>query len=408
MGDINFWNERLKAVVLLVLLLLATPAFAVDSQPELAGDLRIHDPSVVEVGGEYVAVGTGEQGLTRGAVKVKTSPDGVHWTEAGAIGRGVPKWARDALGYQPTNVWAPSISRRGGTFSLYYALSSFGSNASAIGLMTNASLDTSRPSEGWTDEGLVLMSKIGDDFNAIDPFRINLTDGRAFLVFGSFWSGIKLRELDPNTGKLIRDDAPSFALASRHGGAIEAPSILEHGKDFYLFVSFDQCCKGIASTYNIRVGRSDKIEGPYRDKDGKDMLEGGGSLVLASNGRFIGPGGQEAVKTSTRGHARVSLLRRRRGGCIEAAIFPDPLDRRRLARAWALSSLELAERCGILRRQARFEPADDLDELRDFGLAQQIELLMQKLDLEFGLGVYLIIVSARRCGRLRPGGSGSS
>jgi arabinan endo-1,5-alpha-L-arabinosidase len=174
----------------------------------------------------------------------------------------------------------------------------FGLNTSVIGLMTNASFDPSRPGEGWQDQGLVLMSKADDDFNAIDPFRLDLADGRAFLVFGSFWSGIKLRELDPKTGKLIRDDTPTFALASRHGGAIEAPSIHEHEGKFYLFVSFDQCCKGVASTYNIRVGRADKIEGPYRDRDGNDMLDGGGSLVLASKGRFIGPGGQEAAPTS--------------------------------------------------------------------------------------------------------------
>ena len=283
---------------LAIWLLIVAPASAADPQPTLAGDTRIHDPSVIEVDGRYAAFGTGEQGLWRGAVKVKTSPDGLIWKDAGAIGKGVPKWTKDALGYQPTLVWAPSISRRGEIFSLYYALSSFGGNASVIGLMTNASFDPSRPGEGWRDQGLVVMSKAGDDFNAIDPFRLDLADGRAFLVFGSFWSGIKLRELDPKTGKLIRADAPTIALASRQGGAIEAPSILEQEGKFYLFVSFDQCCKGIASTYNIRVGRADKIEGPYRDKDGKDMLDGGGSLVLASKGRFIGPGGQEAARTS--------------------------------------------------------------------------------------------------------------
>jgi arabinan endo-1,5-alpha-L-arabinosidase len=142
------------------------------------------------------------------------------------------------------------------------------------------------------------MSRDGDDFNAIDPFRIDGSDGRAYLAFGSFWSGIKLSELDPESGKLIRADAPRIALASRNGGAIEAASIIEHDSKFTLFVSFDQCCKGVASTYNIRVGRADRIEGPYKDKDGKPMLEGGGSLVLATTGRFIGSGGQEAVKTS--------------------------------------------------------------------------------------------------------------
>jgi arabinan endo-1,5-alpha-L-arabinosidase len=142
------------------------------------------------------------------------------------------------------------------------------------------------------------MSKDGDDFNAIDPFRVDSSDGRAYLAFGSFWSGIKLSELNPETDNLIWAGAPRIALAGRHGGAIEAASILERGEKFYLFVSFDQCCKGVASTYNIRVGRADRIAGPYRDKDGKAMLEGGGSLVLDTTGRFIGPGGQEAAKTS--------------------------------------------------------------------------------------------------------------
>jgi arabinan endo-1,5-alpha-L-arabinosidase len=142
------------------------------------------------------------------------------------------------------------------------------------------------------------MSKDGEDFNAIDPFRVDLSDGRAYLAFGSFWSGIKLSELDPETGKLIHAGTPRVALASRNGGAVEAASILERDGKFYLFVSFDQCCKGVASTYNIRVGRADRIEGPYRDRDGKAMLEGGGSVVMSTRGRFIGPGGQEAVRTS--------------------------------------------------------------------------------------------------------------
>ena len=164
--------------------------------------------------------------------------------------------------------------------------------------MTNAAFDPVKPGEGWLDQGMVLMSRHGDDFNAIDPFRIDASDGRAWLAFGSFWSGIKLSRLDPETGKLIAKDAPRIALASRHGGAIEAASLLEHDGKFFLFVSFDHCCKGVASTYNIRVGRADRIEGLYRDRDGKDMMDGGGALVLATTGRFIGPGGQEAVKTS--------------------------------------------------------------------------------------------------------------
>jgi arabinan endo-1,5-alpha-L-arabinosidase len=281
-----------------IVLFLAMPLHAAEPQPRLAGDTRIHDPSIIEVGGQYVAFGTGEQGRYRGAIRAKTSPDGVNWTDAGPVGEGVPDWAEERLGYRPHNIWAPSVSRRGETFSLYYCLSSFGIRTSAIGLMTNTSFNPARPVEGWRDQGLILMSDVGDDFNAIDPFRIDVSDGRAFLSFGSFWSGIKLRQLTPETGKLISADAPLIALAGRQGGAIEASSILEREGKFYLFVSFDQCCKGVESTYNIRVGRADHVEGPYLDKDGREMLRGGGSPLLASTGRFIGPGGQEALKTS--------------------------------------------------------------------------------------------------------------
>jgi arabinan endo-1,5-alpha-L-arabinosidase len=293
------WRKRtVRTLGLALALFLAAPVRAAEPQPQMSGDVQIHDPSVIEIDGQFVAVGTGQQGPTHGAIRAKTSPDGGRWTDAGLIGQGPPAWAQATLGFRPSNVWAPSISRRGQTVFLYYCLSSFGHNTSAIGLMSNTSFDPLKPGRGWQDQGLVLMSKDGDDFNAIDPFRVDASDGRAYLAFGSFWSGIKLGELNPETGKLIRADASRMPLASRHGGAIEAASILEHDAKFYLFVSFDQCCKGVASTYNIRVGRSDRIEGPYRDKDGKAMLEGGGSLVLATTGRFIGPGGQEAVKTS--------------------------------------------------------------------------------------------------------------
>ncbi len=144
----------------------------------------------------------------------------------------------------------------------------------------------------------MLASNGRDDFNAIDPFRIDTSEGRAFLSYGSFWSGIRLIELDPESGMVLPDDKPVHGIAGRGGAGIEASSILEHGGKFYLFVSFDQCCKALNSTYNIRVGRADQVTGPYLDRDGRSMLEGGGTLLLGSTGRVIGPGGQEALLTS--------------------------------------------------------------------------------------------------------------
>src|ERR1700692_741979 len=120
-----------RALGLALALLVAAPLRAAEPQPQMTGDVQIHDPSVIEMDGRFVALGTGQQGPTHGAIRAKTSADGVKWTEAGVIGQSPPAWARAALGFQPLNVWAPSISRRGTVF-LYYCLSSFGRNASAI------------------------------------------------------------------------------------------------------------------------------------------------------------------------------------------------------------------------------------------------------------------------------------
>lgn len=268
-------------------------------QPALEGDVRIHDPSVIETEQGWVAFHTGQEGgVGRGAVQLKTSSDGLSWSNAGTLGEGLPKWVRGELGFQPLNLWAPTVSRRGDTYYLYYSASVFGVNTSAIGLTTNAAFDPAAPGDGWVDQGMVLKSGARDNWNAIDPWRIDTSDGRAWLAYGSYWSGIKLRELDPETGRLAAADTPTYDLASRGGAGIEAPSVIEHEGKFYLFVSFDQCCEGIHSTYRIMVGRADAMTGPYADADGTPMLEGGGTEVQATEGRFIGPGGQEAIRTS--------------------------------------------------------------------------------------------------------------
>ena len=292
----------LRIVVLILLCSLVTTngygAEGAVTQPALTGDLKIHDPTAIEVDGMFVAFATGfEGGIDRGALRIKTSPDGIAWTDRGALGKGLPAWVPPALGVKPPNLWAPTISRRGDIFYLYYAASIFGVNTSAIGLATNVHFDPQHPADGWIDQGLVLKTGIKDSFNAIDPFRVDTPDGRAWLSFGSYWDGIKLRELDPVSGKLKPDAATLYGLASRHGAAIEASSIIEHAGHYYLFVSYDRCCSGITSTYHIMVGRADAVTGPYLDQNGKPMLQGYATLVERSDGRFIGPGGQEAFKT---------------------------------------------------------------------------------------------------------------
>jgi len=187
-------------------------------------------------------------------------------------------------------LWAPDISYIDGKFHLYYAYSSFGVNTSGIALLTNKTLNQQSPDFHWVDEGPVLKSRAEDDFNAIDPNLILDEKGRAWLSFGSFWSGIKMRKLDRKTGKLSSDDTKVYSLASRYRPehydpakpglppdyqAIEAPFIVRHGDYYYLFVSYDLCCRGTKSTYHTLVGRSKEVTGPYLDAAGKNMSEGG-------------------------------------------------------------------------------------------------------------------------------------
>ena len=287
---------RILMTALLLVPMAALGDETIPPAPTMAGDVRIHDPSAIVIDGHWVSFQTGdESGLYQGSIKLKTSADGVTWMNAGAIGKGMPKWTEKALGYRSRNIWAPSISRRGEILYLYYSVSSFGINTSVIGLMTNSAFDPTTPDKGWEDQGLVLGSTARDDWNAIDPFRIDTSDGHAWLSYGSYWTGIKLRELDPVTGKLLAPDIPAIDIASRGGGAIEASALLEHDGRFYLFVSFDRCCAGISSTYRIMVGRADTITGPYIAKDGTPLLRGGATQVQQSTGRYVGPGGQEPV-----------------------------------------------------------------------------------------------------------------
>lgn len=282
--------------ILVVLAFAVTPALGA-TQPVLTGDTRIHDPTLAIVDGTYLAFGTGEEGgVGQGAIRIVASPHGKVWHQAGWLGKGVPSWAGDVLGYRPRNVWAPTISRHEGTYYLYYALSSFGEQVSAIGLMTNARLDPAHPARGWKDQGLVLKSDTTRSYNAIDPFRLDTSDGKAWLSFGSYWDGIRLVEIDPKTGKPLEGAKP-VKIASRHGASIEASSLLEHDGHFYLFVSYGRCCAGVMSTYHIMVGRADRITGPYRDRKGRPMTNGYAETLQRSHGRFIGPGGQEAFST---------------------------------------------------------------------------------------------------------------
>ena len=261
------------------------------SSPELLkleGDTEgVHDPVIIKQKDTYYVFCTGGGRGGAGIIPVRTSKDLLHWTDAGTALDAIPEWGRKEIP-GARNAWAPDISFYNGRYHLYYALSTMGSRNSAIGLATNATLDPSDPKFRWVDEGMVLRSHVEtDDWNAIDPNLVVESAESVWLDWGSYWGGIKMRRIDPATGKLSEKDATMYSLASRPraepiGGSIEAPFIAGHGGWWYLFVSFDRCCRGARSDYNVVVGRSKKITGPYVDKDGKPMTEGGGSLVIAA------------------------------------------------------------------------------------------------------------------------------
>jgi arabinan endo-1,5-alpha-L-arabinosidase len=256
---------------------------------ELEGDIRyVHDPAVIKEGSTYYLFSTGS------GIPIRCSNDLRRWTLCGEVFSRLPEWITREFPHT-RGLWAPDISRFGGRYHLYYAVSTFGSNRSAIGLATNATLDPISREYRWTDEGSVIQSRQFNDYNAIDPNVVRDESNRLWLVFGSFWSGIQARAVDVLTGQPLRTDRRLYQIASRprgpgSPGAIEAPFVVRKGQYFYLFVSFGFCCRGVDSTYKIVVGRSKRATGPYTDRDRVPMQAGGGTDVLVGTSRWRGPG----------------------------------------------------------------------------------------------------------------------
>ena len=282
--------QRLSALLAMVACVAISWCFAA-SAGAATTDPIAHDPTVVKQGDYYYAVITGDI-ATRTYLPIKRSKDLVHWEELGTVFQTAPAWVTAALGTTPGDFWAPDLDYVDGRYRLYYAASQFATNNSVIGLATNATLDPASPDYRWVDEGLVLRSTPGtDEFNAIDAEVATDAQGRKWLAFGSFWTGIKMRRLDEATGKLSTTDTTLHALAQRPApGAVEGPSILRRRGFYYLFVSFDFCCRGVNSDYRVMVGRSRSITGPYLDAKGVPMTEGGGTELLRGYNEFAGPG----------------------------------------------------------------------------------------------------------------------
>jgi arabinan endo-1,5-alpha-L-arabinosidase len=249
----------------------------------LSGSVNVHDPSsILEQDGTYYLFYTGTR------IRTKTSSDLLRWSEGPPIFSTPPSWASMVVpGNTTGDFWAPEIAYFNNVYHLYYSVSTFGSQVSAIGMATNPTLDRSDPIYAWTDHGAMIQSKNGSGYNTIDPNILQTSTGDIWMNFGSFWNGIYQIQIDPATG-MQKSRTQLRHLA--YNNSIEASYEYQRGGNYYLFVNWGACCQGVNSTYNIRIGRSTSPNGPFLDEHGVDMNVGGGSLFLGTEGRFIGPG----------------------------------------------------------------------------------------------------------------------
>ena len=279
----NHRRQRLTLFLVAFGLLTLVSIFPSAAQTNFFFQNRVHDPStIVQCGDDFWTFATGD------GIKTLHSTNLTDWQFAKPALAANPPWAIDVAALHRDYFWAPDIIQANHRYMLYFSVSSWGKNTSAIGLATNVTLDPADPRFKWFDAGIVVRSFATNDFNTIDPAVILDKDGKMWMAFGSYWSGIKLIELDSNTGHRIAANSPMYSLA--HHDSIEASFIHRRDTNYFLFVNWGQCCRGTNSTYEVRIGRSSKITGPYLDRDGRDMMFDGGTPFLDSKPPFYGPG----------------------------------------------------------------------------------------------------------------------
>ncbi|MFP4199465.1 MAG: family 43 glycosylhydrolase [Halanaerobium sp.] len=262
-----------------------------DLNIKLKGDLKAHDPALVKENDKWWLFHTGK------GVGVKSSADLKNWKkEESILDKPLIWWSDYVENFDRENdVWAPDLEYFNGRWWLYYSVSEFGTNNSLIGLLSADSIEEGN----WKDEGLVITSAAGKEYNTIDPNLFIDPEGKPWLVFGSWFDGIKLVKIDSKTMK-TKGEIYSLARRSVHGRAagVEAPSLTYRDGYYYLFTSIDHCCRGRKSDYKIAYGRSKNIKGPYVDKNNLSLLNGGGTILTAGDEKYIGHGGQDLYNNS--------------------------------------------------------------------------------------------------------------
>ena len=242
----------------------------------LEGAVEGHDPSALFDGDQLWIVSGGSGVLLRTSADLRTVGEATNVFV-------LPAWAAEKVP-DAQSIWSPELAYFGGSYHVYYAVSTLGATRSCIG---HATTDALALDSTWVDRGSVVCSNTGDSFNAIDPNVLQTSDGGVWLAYGSYATGIKLVQLDADGTAPIADPV---AIAARpdDGGALQAPALAEHGGYYYLFVSF-----GHDATHSLMVGRAEAIEGPYVDRSGRALLEGGGDPVFQTSARFVGAGSND-------------------------------------------------------------------------------------------------------------------
>ncbi len=297
---------------LFILVMCMATCLAADAQPQqgrrphfrrmayATDTMMAHDPVMAYERGTYYLFATGM------GVQWATSTDRKTWViQPTPFIENLPKWTQDSVPGFRNHVWAPDIIRWHDRWWLTYSCSTFGKNTSAIGLMSSDRLNGT-----WKDEGCLVKSEAKrDDWNAIDSNIAIDENDKPWLVWGSFWDGIQLAQLNDNmkveksktVARRHRPGDPNAAEnpTSKYAGrnAIEAPFIFKKNGYYYLFVSWDYCCRGAKSNYRVAVGRSKNIAGPYLDREGKDMVMGGGTLFLEGDKKEYEAAGHCAAYT---------------------------------------------------------------------------------------------------------------
>jgi len=282
-------NRIIRKITLLICVVAVT---IIITQAELAWfaqrpQIEVHDPTMIKDDrGVYTLLSTNN------LLQIRQSKDMVNWKDKDQILSGVPDWIPNYVAENTEDAWAPHISYRNNKYWVYYCFSQFGTTKSVIGLATNPTLDVSSEVYNWRDRGEVLRTRANDNYNAIDPELVMDYNEEPWLLFGSWWSGLKLTKINPETGKPEEKNNKIYSIAARkEGKGIEGASIIKQEGYYYLFMSWGLCCRGTNSTYRVMVGRAKNITGPYYNKEGKNLMQGAAEEVLSEYGRYIGPGG---------------------------------------------------------------------------------------------------------------------